>query len=105
MEGEDRRDRGVAHDDAPAVERTRIPSGALTGEAEQAREMQQHPNVTVVGFVPGDIRTAMNPSGSEDPSAAVRRLNALLDALEPRHSGALYVQGRFAVPSFAFLPD
>lgn len=76
---------------------------ALTRTA--AREVLQHPGVLIVGLLPGDIRTTMNPTGSEDASAAVRRLHELLETLEPRHSGALFVRGRFAVPSFAFPRD
>jgi NAD(P)-dependent dehydrogenase (short-subunit alcohol dehydrogenase family) len=76
---------------------------ALTRTA--ALEMQQHHDIVIVGLFPGNIKTPMNPTGSEHPSAAVRRLHELLRDLEPRHSGSIYVQGRFAMPSLEFLSD
>ena len=76
---------------------------ALTKTA--AREMQQYLGIVIVGLFPGDIRTPMNPAGSEPPSAVVRRFHELLRDLEPQHSGAIYFQGRFAAPSLQFLSD
>lgn len=60
-----------------------------------AREMAYYPGIIIVGFVPGDIRTGMNPDGSETPETAARRFMALLECLEPCHSGKTYVAGHF----------
>ena len=76
---------------------------ALTKTA--ARELQHHRDIVIVGMFPGDIKTPMNPTGSEAPSEAVRRFHELLGSVEPRHSGAIYFQDRFATPSLAFQSD
>lgn len=60
-----------------------------------AREMAFYPDIIVAAFVPGDIRTDMNPDGEESVATAVDRFMEFLQHLGPEHSGKLYAAGRF----------
>ncbi|MBI4483542.1 MAG: SDR family oxidoreductase [Acidobacteria bacterium] len=42
-----------------------------------AREMVYYPHLVIVAWMPGNIRTPMNPDGPEEPAAAVQRFRDL----------------------------
>ena len=66
---------------------------ALTKSA--AREMVHYPGIAIIAWLPGEIRTALNPTGREGPDAAVRRFARLLELIGPQSSGKLFIDDRF----------
>ncbi|MES9900362.1 MAG: SDR family oxidoreductase [Sedimenticola sp.] len=66
-----------------------------------AREMAYYPNIIIAGFVPGDINTEMNLTGSESTELAAQRFVDFFQQLQPQHSGLTYMQGEFMQTVFS----